>query len=152
MTVRRVIMSFVVIALIGTMAVVGTLTDVRARIRQEYPTAGVTVHEGHSPGVHPVLSMIRLVRGRDFVPATAWIRVQLIGEAKPIDLATLLQFRVNSLQLTRCKINDLTPLVRDGSLVYAEFISCDLSGVPAEQLAVLKISDENPKRLTFGGP
>jgi hypothetical protein len=152
MTVRKLLMSFTVIALIGTVAVVSTLTDVAARIREHYPSAAVTLHEGHSPGVHPVLSVMRLVRGQRFVPATEWISVQLTAEAKPIDLATLFQFQVISLRLTRCKVNDLAPLMRRQPSTYAEFISCDLSAVPAEQKAALRASSDNPERFVYGGP
>jgi hypothetical protein len=152
MTVRKLLMSSVVIALIGTVALVGSLADVGASIREMYPSAVVTVHEGHSPGVHPLLSVMRLVRGRNFVPASKWIRVQLSDETKPVDLAKLLQFQVNSIQLTRCKVNDLAPLTRRSPSIYAEFIDCDLNAVPAEQTAVLQASTENPERLTYGGP
>lgn len=152
MTVRQIFASLTVIALVGTAVVLGKLTDVGARIREHYPSAEVAIHEGHSPGLHPVLSVMRLVRGRHFVPATEWINVQLANEAEPIDLTTLFQFRVISIRITRCKLNDLASLTRRSPPVYAEFLNCDLRAVPPEQKAALKVSPENPERITYGGP
>jgi hypothetical protein len=152
MTSRNLLICSVVMALIGTVALVGSLTDAGARIREMYPSAAVTLHEGHSPGVHPLLSIMRVIRGRNFVSTSDWIRVQLSDERQPIDLAILLRFRVNSIQLTRCKINDLAPLTHRIPPVYAEFIDCDLTAVSGDVTAVLQASTENPERLTYGGP
>ena len=152
MTVRQIFTSLTVVALVGAAAIVGTLTDVRSRIREHYPSADVAIYEAHSPGVRPVLSVMRLVRGRHFVPTTEWISVQLANEAEPIDLKTLFQFRVISIQMTRCKVNDLAPLTRRRPPVYAEFLTCDLSAVPPEQKKALTVSPENPERITYGGP
>ena len=152
MTVRKMLMSLTAITLVGTALVVGTLTDVRARIREFYPSAEVAIHEGHSPGVHPVLSLLRLARGQHFVPASEWISVQLENEAKPVDLVKLFQFRVISIRLTRCKLDDLAPLIHRTPSVFAELIDCDLIAVPQEQKAGLQVSPENSERLTYGGP
>ena len=130
---KKVIMSFIVITLIGGIAVVGTLVNVEASIREVYPSASVTVHEGHSPGVRPLLCVMRILRGQRFIPATEWISVQLAAEDEPVDLATLFKFKVISLQLTHCKVNDLAPLIRRKPSTYAVFINCDLSAVPATQ-------------------
>jgi len=153
MTVRiKLLMSFIVIALIGGLARVGTLTDVSARIREHYPSASVSIHEGHSPGIHPVLDVLRMVRGKSFIPDTEWISVHIKSESRPIDLATLFQFRVLSIQLIHCKINDLAPLLRQKPSPYAVFINCDLNDVPAGQKAALIASAENPERFFYGSP
>ncbi len=152
MTVRKLVMSLIVIALGGTGFIVGTLQNVRTRIRESYPSAEVAIHEGHSPGAHPVLSFLRLVRGSHFVPVSEWIYVQLESEARPVDLAKLFEFQVISIRLTRCKIDDLTPLSHQTPPVYLELIDCDLTAVPSVQRAVLKTSPKNPDRLTYGGP
>lgn len=152
MTVRKRIMSLTAIAVAGIVLVIGTLTDVRARIRQAYPSAEVAIHEGHSPGVHPVLSLLRLVRGQHFVPYSEGISVQIEDEVNPVDLNMLFRFRLNSIHLTRCKVDDLTPLINRKPSVFAEFISCDLTDVPQMQKAELRISQENRKKLVYGGP
>jgi len=148
----KLLMSFIVIAPIGCVAWVGTLTDVSARIREHYPSASVSIHEGHSPGIHPVLDVFRMVRGKSFIPDTEWISVQLTAEDKPIDFASLFQFKVQSVQLTHCKVNDMAPLLRQKPLRYAVFINCDLSSVPADQKAALIASAKNPERFFYGSP
>lgn len=149
---KKVIMAFTVITLIGGIAVVGSLVDIEAYIREVYPSASVTVHEGHSPGVRPLLSVMRILRGQRFIPATEWISVQLTAEDKPVDLATLFKFKIISLQLTHCKVNDLAPLMRQKPSAYAVFINCDLSAVPATQKAALLGSSDNSERFIYGGP
>lgn len=149
---KKVIFFFTIITLIGGIAVVGTLVDAEACIREVYPSASVTVHEGHSPGVRPLLSVMRILRGQRFIPAAEWIGVQLTSEDKPVDLATLFKFKVISLQLTHCKVNDLAPLLRRKPSTYAVFISCDLSAVPATQKAALLASGDNSERFIYGGP
>jgi len=149
---KKVIMSFTVFTLIGGVAVVGSLVDIEACIREVYPSASVTVYEGHSPGVRPLLSVMRILRGQRFIPATEWISVQLTAEDKPVDLATLFKFKIISLQLTHCKVNDLAPLMRQNPSAYAVFISCDLSAVPATQKAALLGSSDNSEIFLYGGP
>ena len=153
MTARnKLLVSFIAIALIGGVAGVGTLTDVGARIQEHYPSASVSIYQGHSAGIQPVLDVLRMIRGKSFIPDTEWISVQIKSEARPIDLATLFQFRVQSIQLTHCKLNDLTPLLRQKPSPYAEFINCDLSSVPADQKAALVVAAENPEYLFYGSP
>lgn len=152
MTTYKKAISFIGIVVLGTVLFVGNLTDVETRIREYYPSAEVSIHEGHSPGMHPVLSFLRLVRGSHFVPASEWISVQLENEARPVDFAKLFQFRVISIRLARCKVDDLAPLIHRTPPVFAELIGCELTAIPPVQRAVLQISPENPERLTYGGP
>jgi hypothetical protein len=95
---------------------------------------------------------MRILRGQRFIPATEWISVQLATEDKPVDLATLFKFKVISLQLTHCKVNDLAPLMHRKFSTYAVFINCDLSAVPATQKAALLASGDNSERFIYGGP
>jgi len=153
MTARyKILVSLIVIALIWGIAGVSALTDVSERIREYYPSASVSIYQGHSPGIHPVIDVLRMVRGKNFIPDTEWISIQIKSEARPIDLATLLQFQVQTIQLTHCKVSDLAPLLRKNPAPYAEFKNCDLSDVPADQKATLVVLSENPEYLFYGSP
>jgi hypothetical protein len=152
MRVRPLVISATLIAVIGTIIFVYNLTDVREHIRERYPSAKVAIHEGHSPGVHPILSAMRLLRGSHFVPETEWIEVELTDEPKPVDLAKIFQFKVIWIAVTRCIVTDIGPVIRQRPGVYAQFVSCDLAALPAAQRAALRVSPDNPQRLTYGVP
>jgi len=149
---KKVVISFIVIALIGGAGMVGTVVDAEARIREVYPSASVTVHEANSPVMRPLLSLIRILRGPRFIPATEWINVQLTDEQKTVDLEKIFKFQVISLQLTHCKVNDLAPLLRRQPSTYTVFINCDLSAVPDAQKAALLVSGDTSERYIYGGP
>ncbi|MFZ1219869.1 MAG: hypothetical protein WAO00_11280 [Chthoniobacterales bacterium] len=152
MTVAKWTVSLALVAAAGSIVLVCALTDVRQLIRERYPSAEVTVHEGHSPGVRPVLSTMRLLRGSHFVSENEWVELELTDEPKPVDLASIFQFKVIWIKLTRCIVNDISPLTRQKPGVYAEFFGCDLSALPAEQRAVLRVSPDSSQRLTYGAP
>jgi hypothetical protein len=84
MTVAKWTVSLALVAAAGSIVLVCALTDVRQLIRERYPSAEVTVHEGHSPGVRPVLSTMRLLRGSHFVPENEWVELELTDESKPV--------------------------------------------------------------------
>ena len=152
MTASQKVMSLTAIVLLGTVLFVGNLTDVGTRVREYFPSAEIAIHEGHSPGVHPLLSLLRLVRGQRFVPASEWISVTLENEPGAVDFAKLFQFRVVSVHLAHCRVDNLAPLIHRNPPVYAVFNSCDLNAVPQEQKTWLRVSLENSERLTYGGP
>jgi hypothetical protein len=152
MTIGKALAWITIIVAAGVAVIFGTLTDVSARIRERYPSATVLLHEGHSPGVHPLLSLMRLFRDRHFLSSSDWVDVGLTDEVQPVDLAVLLQFRVHAIRVVRCKVTNLSPLGSRRYPTYAEFSDCDLSALPVEQKGILRASAQNPQSLTYGGP
>ncbi len=127
-----------------------TLRDTTRGIRAIYPSAHVSIHEGHSPDLHPILDLMRLVRGRAFIPPSEWVSVSLDSEPVPVTLATLQDYRVAILQLRRCRVTDISQL-RPG--MYAEFTDCDFGSLPASQFASLWRPPDSPSSsLYYGAP
>ena len=127
-----------------------TLRDTTRGIRAIYPSAQVSIHEGHSPDMHPILDFMRLMRGRAFIPPSEWVSVSLESESGPISLATLQGYRVAILHLRRCRVTDISQL-RPG--MYAQFIDCDFGSLPPSQLALLWHPPDSPSgTLYYGSP
>lgn len=118
-----------------------TLTDTTRGIQKLFPSARVSIHHAHSPDPQPILDLMRLLRGRSFIPPSEWVSVSIEAEPSPVSLASLHGFRVAVLHLRRCRVTDISQL-RSG--MYAEFVDCDFSSLPAQQTALLWQSPNSP--------
>ena len=127
-----------------------TLPDTTRSMRALYPSARVAIHESHSPELRPILDLMRLVRGRAFIPPSEWVSIYLDSETAPVTLTRLQNFRIATLHLRRCRVEDISQLRPS---MYAEFIDCDLRALPPDQVALLwRPPDSAPNTLYYGAP
>jgi len=139
---RSILLTFCIVVLLTPFGYILALEDATVSIRKICPSARVLLYEATSPGIHPVLDIMRLVRGRDFMPTTEWIIVSINHESTPLNLSFLGRFHIGVLQVKGCTVSDIS-LLRPGMI--ATFIECNLDRLPSNQASLLHTYPESPQ-------
>lgn len=144
-----ILLTFCIVVFLAPFGYIMARDDATVSIRKIYPSARVKLYEAHSPGIHPVLDIMRLVRGRDFMPTTEWIIVSINQESTPLNLSFLGRFHISVLQVKGCEVSDIS-LLRPG--MTATFIECNLDRLPSNQASLLRTLPESPQIYRYGYP
>ena len=152
MTPKRFVLVVSVCGAVLLLCVALSLSDVQKAISGKYRSAHLSIHEGHSPSIHPLLDVLRLVRGKSYIPESSWVSVSVVAEREPVDCGVFAQFKVAVLKIERCTVVNLSALMERRPTIVVELAGCDLGRLTDAERARLRRSSETAEVFYFGAP